>query len=568
MFRLWKNNSRHLELNEGDSELKFMTSSLAAITLICGCTSPELDGRIDGSIRKEKIRAHLKILSDDIMEGRGPGSRGGDLAAHYIESQFVEAGLKPAVGDSGFFQPVHLSGIVPNPALSIWGNGKYWNIRYKTDFVAWTKIEEPQIVLRGKEVVFVGYGIDAPEFNWSDYDDSDFTGKVLLILVNEPQSSSENFFDGAALTYYGRWTYKLAEAARRGADGVILIHTTPLAGYEWNVVENSWTGEQFYVSTEGSDGHVLSLESWITEAIAIEILSAIGIQLADLLQKANSSAFKPIPIPLRVASTINNQIRHIETPNVIAKIEGSDPLLKRECVIYTSHYDHLGKNENLQGDQIFNGAFDNASGTAALLEVARAFSELPAKPARTILFAALTAEEAGTLGSKFYADNPVFPLFQTAANINIDAINVLGKTRDVVPIGADRSTIMATIVEVANEMQMEVSPDPLPEQGHFYRSDQISFARKGVPSVFLVNGLKYIGKPEGWGKKAADDYTKEKYHTVKDEYDDSWTLEGTEQMALFALKLGLKIANADTMPVWNKGEQFERARFQTQREKK
>ena len=532
---------------------------LVSLLLNLNCTSPEAIGKLDGAVKSERIRAHLKILSDDIMEGRAPGSRGGELAAKYIASQFEEAGLLPAVGDSSYFQNVQLIGAKHTPILTLSGAGRTWRLNPGTDFVGVTKIEQPSVSIRNKQLVFMGYGVDASEFNWNDYANMDVTGKVLLILVNEPQSENEKFFGGKALTYYGRWTYKYEEAARKGADGVILIHTTPLAGYGWNVVQNSRSREQFFVRSQAG-AKQLAFRGWITQEKAEEVLSAVGFDLDELISQANSASFHPIELPIRVNASINTQFRTIESPNVIGKFLGSDPALKEECILYTSHYDHLGKNDSQSGDGIFNGAFDNASGTAALIEIARAFSEISFKPKRTILFAAVTAEESGLLGSQFYAQSPVIPLAKTAANINIDAVNVWGKTRNIIPLGADRSTIMDVVKRVAMEMNMEISPDPMPEQGFFFRSDQFSLVKAGVPAVYLDGGLKFVGKPEGWGQKLLDDYLKNRYHGVEDEYDPSWSLEGTAQVAQFALKTGLYLANKPTMPEWHDGDPFKKIR--------
>ncbi|MFQ5864327.1 MAG: M28 family metallopeptidase [bacterium] len=543
--------------------LLFLTA-LSIVTHLC-CQSPEYLGRLDGAVKLQRIRAHLQFLSDDLLEGRAPGSRGSELAAKYIAAQFQAAGLLPAVGDSSYFQNVELLAMTPTAFLSMRAAGQAWRLNQGSEFVAWTKIEQDQVSLRNLDVIFMGFGIHAPEYNWNDYSNIDVTGKVLMMFVNEPQTEDSTFFGGRALTYYGRWTYKFDEATRRGAQGVILIHTTPLAGYGWNVVQNSWTGEQLYVKSQ-VDAKFLKLESWITENVAQEILQTAGLDLDELISQASSLDFKPIPLPVKVTALVRNEIRHIQTPNVIAKLEGHDPKLKEECIIYTSHYDHFGKNESLSGDNIFNGAFDNASGTAALIEIAQAFKHLTTPPKRTILFAAVTAEEAGLLGSQYYAHHPIFPLAKTAANINIDGVNVWGKTKNIVAMGADRSTISEVVLKVARQMGMEISPDPMPEQGYFYRSDQFSLVKVGVPAVYFDSGLKFVGKPEDWGKKLMEDYIEKRYHTVDDEYDPTWSLEGAVQIATFALRTGLDLANAPTMPEWNEGDQFKRIRQQTIRQ--
>lgn len=529
------------------------------ITIQLSCESPEITGKLDGAIKSHRIRAHLQFLSDDLLEGRAPGSRGGELAAKYIASQFQAAGLQPAVGDTSYFQMVELLGTTPTTTLRIRGQGKIWSLKQGEQFVGWTQIEKANVSFNNKEVIFMGYGIEAPEFNWNDYADTEVSGKTLLMFVNEPQSEDSTFFGGKALTYYGRWTYKFEQAARKGADGVILIHTTPLAGYPWKVVQNSWTGEQFYVQTP-EETKLLQLESWITEEVAREILQASDLNLDELIVQAGSEGFKPMELPLKVTATVKNEIRHLESPNVIAKLPGTDTKLKDECIIYTSHYDHLGTNESQPGDNIFNGAFDNASGTAALIEIAQAFAQLPHLPKRTVLFTAVTAEEAGLLGSEYYAEHAIFPLAKTAASINIDGINVWSKTENIIAMGAERSTIHEVVQKVAHEMRMKISPDPMPEKGYFYRSDQFSLVKVGVPAVNFDMGLKFVGKPEDWGKKLMEQYIEQRYHSPKDEYDSSWSLEGGVQIAMFALKTGLYLANAAKMPVWNEGEPFKRIR--------
>ncbi|MCZ6821237.1 MAG: M20/M25/M40 family metallo-hydrolase [Calditrichaeota bacterium] len=529
------------------------------LLLLAGCESPEAAGRLDGAIKPNMIRAHLKMLSDDVMEGRAPGSRGGELAAKYIASQFEEAGLLPAVGDTSYFQSVELVGIKATPAMLVRGFGRFWRLIPGADFVAWSKIEQTDISLRNTDVVFVGYGIDAPEFNWNDYKSVDVSGKILLMLVNEPPSESQAFFGGPALTYYGRWTYKYEEAARRGAAGVILIHTTPLAGYGWNVIQNSRMRESFQIRPP-EDTHLLSLRAWITEEKAREILGAGGLNLEELIVQAESPSFTPFEPGLRVTTVIRNEVRTIQSPNVIAKLPGRDPELRDQCLVYTAHYDHLGKNEDLTDDGIFNGAFDNASGTAVLIAIGSAFAQSQLKPKRTILFAAVTAEESGLLGSQYYAEHPLFPLGRTIANINIDAVNVWGKTKNIVPIGADLSTIGEVVNRVAQEMNLEVSPDPAPGQGMFFRSDQFSFVKKGVPAVFLKGGLKYVGKPDTWGEQLMLDYRRSRYHGVGDEFDPGWSLEGTSQIAQFALKVGFYLSRSENVPEWHTGVQFKRIR--------
>jgi Zn-dependent M28 family amino/carboxypeptidase len=530
-----------------------------ALLLLSSCTSPETLGKLDGAVKAKHIRTHLQTLAADNMEGRAPGTPGGQRAADYIAQQFRAAGLLPAVGDSSYFQNVTLRGVTHAPTLAIRGAGRTWRLAPGTEFVGVTQIDTNETAIRNVEVVFAGYGIDAPEYQRNDYAAIDVKGKVLLLLPNEP-STNPALFDGAALTYYGRWSYKYEEAARKGAAGVILIHTAPLAGYGWSVIQNSRAKEQFYINK--TNGDLCAFEGWITQEVATEVLAALGQNLDEMIDQANSPDFKATVLPLRASTTVSNATRTLESPNVIARLEGSDPTLKSECILYTSHYDHLGLNPLMPDDNIYNGAFDNASGTATLIEVAREMVQLPTQPKRTILFAAVTAEESGLLGSKFYAQHPVFPLAKTAANLNIDGVNVWGRTHDVVAHGAQRSTLRNAVEKVAQEMGMAVGADPMPEQGLFFRSDQFSLAKAGVPAVFVTGGMSFVGQPETWGQQMMAEYIGVRYHNVRDEYDPNWSLEGASQIGRFVLKLGLDLANAPEMPQWNDGDQFKRVRDQ------
>ncbi len=522
---------------------------LLGILVFWGCRSPEDVGRLDGAISAQEIRAHLKILSDDSMAGRAPGSPGEELAARYIAAQFQEAGLEPAVGDSSYFQTVNLVGIKSTSFIQVRGFGGFWQLSPGREFVASTRIEQKLVSMRNKDVIFVGYGVDAPEFGWNDYEDIDVTGKILLGLVNEPPSRDESFFAGPALTYYGRWIYKFEEAARHGADGLILIHTTESTGHDWDVVQNSVSDERFHIPAQ-DNVYLLPLRAWINEDKARSILAAGGLQLDSLIAQARSSAFAPIDLSLRVAFTIRNEIRELETQNVLAVVPGDDFDLKKQCVVLTSHYDHLGDSGPGPEDTIYNGAIDNASGTATLLAMARALALSPIRPKRSVLFIAVTAKESGLLGSQYYVENPVWPLALSVANINVDAVNVLGATKDMLAIGAERSSIIDVVEQVAYEMNVRISPDPVPERGAFFLSDQFSFARLGIPAIYLNSGHQYYGQEPAWGLQDRQDYTKNRYHTVNDEFDPQWSLAGTVQLARFALKTTLSLANSSGSPVW------------------
>ncbi|HEX9652540.1 MAG TPA: M28 family peptidase [bacterium] len=544
--------------------VSWLTTLSISLFISSNCTSPESLGKLDGAVKADRIRVHLQTLSADIMEGRAPGTSGGERAASYIAAQLKEAGLMPAVGDTSYFQNVTLRGVTHTPSLTIRGVNRTWRLAPGTQFVGVTQIESVETAIRNAEVLFMGYGIEAPEYSWNDYGAVDVSNKVLLMLVNEPSSPDSSFFDGAALTYYGRWSYKYEEAGRKGAAGVILIHTTSMAGYGWNVIQNSRSKEQIYLRQPHEN--LCAFEGWITQEVASELLSAHGFNLDEWIAGANSPDFKPVALPFKVSAAITNSTRLIDSPNVIAKIEGSDPVLKNECILFTSHYDHLGMNSLLPDDGIFNGAFDNASGTATLIEIARELAQLPVRLNRTMLFAAVTGEESGLLGSQYYAQNPVFPLVKTAANINIDGVNVWGATRDIVARGAQRSTIGMAVEKVAREMRLTVAPDPMPEQGLFFRSDQLSLVKVGVPAVFVTAGLSYVGQPENWGRQMMEEYIRVRYHGVDDEYDPSWSLEGAAQIGRFVFKLGLELGNAADMPRWHRNDQFERIRDESLKE--
>jgi len=503
---------------------------------------------LDGAISAQRLAAHMQMLSDDVMEGRAPGTRGAELAARYIAAQFRAAGLDPAVGDSSFYQHVPLVGIRSTTSMFLKGNGRFWRLAPGDDFVAWSKRPLPSVNLRHQQLVFAGFGIDAPEYNWNDFKGLDVTGKVLVVLVNEPQSSTASFFDGDALTYYGRRTYKLEEAARRGASGVIFIHTSEMAGYSWQVVQAAGRKENLILDAADQPGK-LAIEGWLTFEKAQALFAGVGLALDDLIARAHSSGFSPVELPLFATAAVQNQIRRFVSQNVLAKCTGSDADDKAECVIFSSHYDHLGQRADGTEDRIFNGAFDNASGIAALLEIARAFASSPVRPKRSVVFAAVTAEESGLLGSEYYTGSPVFPLSRTVADINLDGVNVWGKTADIIALGAERSTLLDVLSRVTRQMHISISPDPVPEQGLYFRSDHFSFAKAGIPAVFLMSGLHYVDRPEGWGLHVLTAYIRNTYHTVDDEFDPAWDMAGAVQLAQVALKTGLALANDPVRPV-------------------
>lgn len=516
-------------------------------------------------IEENTLRAHVKFLSDDLLEGRGPGARGGMLAAKYIAAQFEALGLEPAGTERGYFQMVQMIGSRPDPSnrLIVKTGAGSSEFKFGDEFVAGSDLEQTEVAVNG-DLVFVGYGVSAPEANWDDYKGVDVKGKVLLMMVNDPPATATepNLFGGKALTYYGRWTYKYEEAARRGAAGAILIHTSESAGYGWSVVRNSWGGERFGLVPD-SGTPTLKMKSWVTEDAARKIVQAGGFDLDQLRQSAASRSFKPVTLNAKVDMMLRSQVQRLSSPNVVGIYRGNDPTLKSEYVVYSAHWDHLGIRPDQPGDNIYNGAVDNATGIAGILAIAKACSALNIKPKRSILFIATTAEEQGLLGAEFYARNPLVPLKDTVANINIDSMNVLGQTTDVTPLGADRSTLGKVIEEATKEINITISPDAHPEQGSFYRSDHFPFAKAGVPAVNFEPGSKFVGHNEKWVEEQFADYNEHRYHQPADEYSPNWNFAGMAQQARLAFMIGLRVANAVETPQWNKGDEFERARLKT-----
>lgn len=507
----------------------------------------------------ESYRSYLETLASDEMEGRGPGAEGGEKAAAYIAEQYAAAGLKPVEGDS-YYQMVPLVGIEAEVEMELGlydsqGNGAI--LSYPNHFVAWAGVEEEQVSLKGSELVFVGYGIRAPEVPWDDYKGQDLKGKTLLSFVNDPPSEDPSHFGGKALTYYGRWTYKLEEAARQGAAGILLIHDDVMAGYGWGVVRNSWSGEQFSLPQVGAKSSVV--EAWIQRKQAEELLASAGLSMEQALEMAAKPDFQPVDLKMTASIEIKSTIRRLESPNVIGVLEGSDPELRDEYVIYTAHYDHFGIGFSFDDDKIFNGALDNSSGTAAVLELARVMAGSP-RPRRSIIFACVTAEEQGLLGSAYYAQNPLFPLSKTAANVNLDVVNVWGRTRSLVPLGSERSGIRQVVEQVGQEMQLGLAPDPSPEQGLYFRSDHFSLAKVGVPAVSVNMAHDFEGHPVAWGDQLVHQYRRDNYHKPSDEYDPTWSLEGAMQTMEFARRTALLLADQDSMPEWQPGDAFEAAR--------
>ena len=509
----------------------------------------------------ESLLKHIRTLASDEFEGRSPGSNGEERTIQYLQAQFRATGLEPGNPDGSYLQKVPLVGITADPEmiLTFSGGGRTLEAKFGRDFVAGTKRVEESVAIDA-ELVFAGYGVQAPEYEWDDFKGAEVKGKVPVVLVNDPPVEDEKVFGGKAMTYYGRWTYKFEKAAELGAAGCLIIHETGPAGYPWGVVQNSWSGEQFDLVTPDKNAGRIAVEGWISSEQAQALFRLAGKDLAALKKAAVSREFRPVPLGLRARLRIKNTLRHVDSHNVVARLTGSDTKLKNEYVIYTAHWDHLGMKPEATGDKIYNGARDNASGSAALLEIARAYKQLRVAPRRTLLFLAVTAEEQGLLGSRYYAEQPLYPLTQTAAVINMDGMNVLGRTRDLVSIGVGSSTLDEIVEGVAREQGRTVKPDAEPEKGFFYRSDQFEFARKGVPALFADEGVNYISKPERWGLRMRDKYTKEDYHKPSDEVKDDWDLSGAVEDCQLNLLVGYRVANELKMPEWKRGAEFKAAR--------
>jgi Zn-dependent M28 family amino/carboxypeptidase len=515
------------------------------------------------TITPDHIRWHVKYLSHDLLEGRGTGQRGGDVAAEYIATQFAEYGLKPAGGNGGFMQKVPLVGITTLPETEFKlspDHGEALTLKPRDEYVAFDQTQQPQSEVDA-EIVYVGYGIEAPEYNWDDYKGMDVRGKVLLMLVNEPSSDDPKFFKGKALTYYGRWTYKYEEAARKGAVGVILVHQTQMASYPWEVVRNSNSGEKSALKLEGP---ALKVASWIHLDVAGKLASVSGMDLEKMMKDANSRDFHPIVLPAKLKAHMVSKVRNFESNNVVGILEGSDRALKSEAVMYTAHYDHFGIRPDMPGDNIFNGADDNATGCGILLELARAYGAAAQRPRRSIIFAAVTAEEQGLLGSEYLGKHPPMAAAKIALDLNYDDVKPLGAPEEVEVSGADRTNFYPAVQAMAKEFRLAIRPDARPEAGHFYRSDHFSLARVGIPAFSINEGMKFKGHSEDWGMAQEKDYVEKHYHQPSDEYHPEMDFTGDSAMARFGFALGWEAASLPKLIQWQAGDEFEAARARSQ----
>jgi Zn-dependent M28 family amino/carboxypeptidase len=515
------------------------------------------------SIQGERIRPHVKFLSSDLLEGRAPGHRGGALAAEYIAAQFAAAGLKPG-GDQGTYLqrvPLKLVEVLPGASLNASAGGKTVSFKWLDGFVATSQRQQPAARIDA-EAVFAGHGIRAPEFNWDDYAGVDVRGKVVVLFTNEPPSEDPKFFAGRALTYYGRWTYKYEEAARQGAVAALIIHTTPTASYGWEVLRANGRPQPQVAYTPGAPA--LTLAGWITTEAGRQLLSLAGRDADSLLQAAGQPGFKAFPLGIRVRGALALKTGDIGTHNVVGHVPGAHPAMKDEAVVFSAHWDHLGIGQPVHGDSIYNGALDNATGVAMLIEMARAWASLEAKPHRSAYFAAVTAEESGLLGAHYFVAHPPLPAGRMAANLNFDSLSFYGRPRDAVLTGYERTTLAPVVESIAKRFQFTLKPDPNPAAGSYYRSDHFAFARAGVPAFSVNMGREFEGKSAAELAALNKKYGG-RYHQPSDEYDDSWDFSGMEHMARFGFTLGLEIANLEKLPGWKPGDEFSAAREASQK---
>ena len=519
------------------------------------------------TITPDGLLAHIKVLASDEFEGRSPGTKGEELSVKYIADQFKQIGLKPGNPDGTYTQDVPLAGIKTEPRMSFTVADKTMDLKYPDDFVASSARLQPEIKIDKTDVVFVGYGVVAPEYGWNDYKNVDVRGKTLLMLIGDPpvpdskdpSKLNDKMFKGKAMTYYGRWTYKYEIAAQKGAAAAIIIHETEPAAYPWQVVRSSWAKENFELDNPNKNMDAVSARSWITLEIAKKLFVDCGQDFDALKKSAITKEFRPVALNAKANIEIKQQIRSFKSHNVIGRLEGDDPKLRDEYIIYTAHWDHLGRHPELQGDQIFNGAIDNASGVASVIQLAAAFKKLNPPPKRSVLFMATTAEEAGLLGAKYYAEHPLYPLEKTLADINLDSMNVWGKARDIEDLSLGFSTLDDLLAAAAKRQGRSAIPDSRPDKGKIYRADNFEFSKAGLPSLYVGKGEHLVSRPESAPLKS-DEYDSTDYHQVTDEVRPDWDLSGAVQDVQLLFEVGYQVANGDKFPEWKVGSEFKAKR--------
>ncbi len=555
--------------------LPVLARSLVLSTVVAlpapGATPPQDPGaqRAAGAIDAAEMLRHIEVLASDEYEGRSPASRGEELTVGFLTEKFRDMGLKPGNPDGTYVQKVPLIGFQTRATGVIQVGDTRIALDSPEAWMAVSRRQVPAVKVADSEVVFVGHGVVAPEYGWDDYKGVDVRGKTVVMLINDPPVADpdqpdrldEKAFKGRAMTYYGRWTYKYEIAAEKGAAAVLIVHEAGPAGYPYQVVVGSWGRENFDIPAPDQNASRAAVEAWLALPTAEALFKAAGQEFGKLKAAAATRDFQPVPLGAKASFQVANTLRKVQSQNVVARLEGSDPKLKAETVVYTAHWDHLGRDPNLKGDQIFNGAADNASGVAMMLEIAQAFSRLRPVPPRSVLFLAVTAEEKGLLGAKYYAEHPLYPLATTLADINMDVINLWGRTTDITSVGLGKSSLDDVLIGLAKGAGRTVGPDPEPEKGAYYRSDHFEFAKVGVPALNAKGGVAYIGKPAEFGLQKRDEYTKDDYHKVSDEVQTDWDLSGAVEDARLLFEIGRRIAVGQHRPEWKPDSEF-RARRQ------
>ena len=520
----------------------------------------DVERTANAGITRATLEAPIRFLSSDLLEGRGPATRGDQLARLYLQTRLEGLGYEPAFAKGAWQQSFDIVGLKARfpKSWSFQGKGARVELAWRNDYIAASGVQEPSVAVQNAELVFVGYGMQAPEFKWDDFKGMDLKGKVLVVMNNDPDWDP-NLFAGKRRLYYGRWDYKYESAARQGASGAIIIHTTPSAGYPWQVVQSSWGGEQFQLPA-GSEPR-LKVKAWATEDAVKRLLKAGGFDLDKLVAAAHSRDFKPVPLGITTSLTFGNELSKAQTANVGGVLPGSDPKLAAQVVVLSAHHDHFGIGEaDATGDRIYHGAVDNASGCAQVLAIARAFAALPQRPRRSIIALFVAGEERGLLGSQYYAEHPSVPAGRIAANINIDGGNIFGRTRDATLISMGKSSLDTLAEQVAKSQGRVLKPDQFPDRGYYYRSDQFSFAKIGVPALYFASGTDFVGRPAGWGRQQIEQWEMKKYHQPSDKLDGTWKFEGMLEDAKLDMLSAWLVAQADAMPTWNPGDEFAAAR--------
>jgi Zn-dependent M28 family amino/carboxypeptidase len=520
------------------------------------------------AITAADLLKHIKVLASDEFEGRAPGSKGEELSVKYISEQFKALGLKPGNPNGTYTQEVPLAGITSAPTASFTVAGKTMELKFPDDYVASSARLQEEVKAENTDVVFVGYGVVAPEYGWDDYKDVDVRGKTILMLINDPaipdpadpSKLDEKMFKGRAMTYYGRWTYKYEIAAQKGAAAAVIIHETEPAAYPYSVVMTSWAKENFEIDAPNKNMDAVQIRSWITLDVAKKVLADCGQDFDALKKAALTKEFRPVTLSAKANFAMKQTVRFFKSRNVVGKFEGSDARLKDEWIMYTAHWDHLGRHTELKGDQIFNGAVDNASGVAGLIELATAHAKLKPATKRSVLFIATTAEEAGLLGAKYYAQNPLYPLEKTLADINMDGLSVWGKTRDIEAISFGNSDLDDMLAAATTRHGRVMNPNSQPEKGSFYRADQFEFSKVGLPSLYIGAGRDVIGKPPGFGQQKKDEFVAKHYHQPSDEVNPEWNVSGGAEDVQLLFEVGYQVANGEKFPEWKPGTEFKAKR--------